>query len=56
MSVVNRRDFLKLSGAALTAVVLKPTDPREWALPTPIGLGRVGESSENTALAIMIWG
>ncbi len=40
---LNRRDFLKLSGAALTAAVLKPPDPNEWEKPVPIGLGRVTE-------------
>lgn len=40
MSDLSRRDFLKLSGAALSAAVLKPIPPEEIK-PQVIGLGRV---------------
>ncbi|HTP09112.1 MAG TPA: L,D-transpeptidase [Anaerolineae bacterium] len=42
MQTLNRRDFLKLSGAALSICLLKPPDP-ETQKPQPIGLGRVTE-------------
>jgi L,D-transpeptidase catalytic domain len=42
MNTLNRRDFLKLSGAALSVAVLKPPEP-ETEKPRPIGLGRVTE-------------
>lgn len=42
MQTLNRRDFLKLSGAALSVSVLKPPEP-EPQKPHPIGLGRVTE-------------
>ena len=40
MTQLNRRDFLKLSGAALSSAVLTPFPP-ESDKPRPIGLGRV---------------
>ncbi len=43
MTDLDRRDFLKLSGATLTAAVLRPPDPEEAKKPAPIGLGRVTE-------------
>ncbi len=43
MTNLNRRDFLKLSGAALTASVFRPPDPEESQQLKPIGLGRVTE-------------
>lgn len=42
MNTLNRRDFLKLSGAALSMTVFKPPEP-ETQKPRPIGLGRVTE-------------
>jgi lipoprotein-anchoring transpeptidase ErfK/SrfK len=42
MNALNRRDFLKLSGAALSMALLKPPEP-ETHKPRPIGLGRVTE-------------
>ncbi len=42
MCALNRRDFLKLSGVALSAAVFKPPEP-ETQKPRPIGLGRVTE-------------
>jgi lipoprotein-anchoring transpeptidase ErfK/SrfK len=42
MKNLNRRDFLKLSGAALSASLLKPPQP-DTDKPSPIGLGRVTE-------------
>src|SRR5512135_2684349 len=42
MNTLNRRDFLRLSGAALSVALLKPPDP-ETERPRPIGLGRVTE-------------
>ena len=42
MTDLNRRDFLKLSSAALSAAFFKPPDP-ETHKPRPIGLGRVTE-------------
>ncbi len=42
MNTLNRRDFLKFSGAALSQIVLKPPEP-ETEKPSPIGLGRVTE-------------
>jgi lipoprotein-anchoring transpeptidase ErfK/SrfK len=42
MTTINRRDFLKLSGAALSMAVFKPPEP-ETEKPKPIGLGRVTE-------------
>jgi hypothetical protein len=42
MKDLNRRDFLKLSGAALSLSLFKPPDP-ETLKPHPIGLGRVTE-------------
>ena len=42
MRALNRRDFLKLSGAALSTAALKPPEP-ETQKPRPIGLGRVTE-------------
>ncbi len=39
---LNRRDFLKFSGAALSATLFKPPQP-ETQKPIPIGLGRVTE-------------
>lgn len=42
MKTLNRRDFLKLSSAALSVAVFKPPEP-ETQKPRPIGLGRVSE-------------
>lgn len=42
MKTLNRRDFLKLSGAALSTTLFKPPDP-ETQKPQPLGLGRVTE-------------
>jgi lipoprotein-anchoring transpeptidase ErfK/SrfK len=42
MKPVNRRDFLKLSGAALSVALFKPPDP-DPQQPRPVGLGRVTE-------------
>ncbi len=42
MTTLTRRDFLKMSGAALSVVMLKPPDP-DTQKPQPIGLGRVTE-------------
>ncbi len=42
MKTLNRRDFLKLSGAALSATLFKPPEP-ETQKPHPLGLGRVTE-------------
>jgi lipoprotein-anchoring transpeptidase ErfK/SrfK len=42
MSTLNRRDFLKLSGAALSMMLFKPPEP-ETQKPRSIGLGRVTE-------------
>jgi lipoprotein-anchoring transpeptidase ErfK/SrfK len=42
MKTLNRRDFLKLSGAALSMTVFKPPEP-ETHRPRSIGLGRVTE-------------
>jgi lipoprotein-anchoring transpeptidase ErfK/SrfK len=42
MTTLNRRDFLKLSSAALAVSLFKPPDP-ETQKPPPIGLGRVTE-------------
>jgi lipoprotein-anchoring transpeptidase ErfK/SrfK len=42
MKTLNRRDFLKLSGAALSVSLFKPPDP-ETQRPHSIGLGRVTE-------------
>jgi len=42
MQTLNRRDFLKLSGAALSVTLFKPPDP-ETQKPRSIGLGRVTE-------------
>jgi lipoprotein-anchoring transpeptidase ErfK/SrfK len=42
MKTLNRRDFLKLSGAALSMSLFKPPEP-ETQQPRPIGLGRVTE-------------
>jgi lipoprotein-anchoring transpeptidase ErfK/SrfK len=42
MTTLNRRNFLKLSSAALAVSLFKPPDP-ETQKPLPIGLGRVTE-------------
>lgn len=42
MKTLNRRDFLKLSGAALSVSLFKPPEPETLQL-HPIGLGRVTE-------------
>jgi lipoprotein-anchoring transpeptidase ErfK/SrfK len=42
MTTLNRRDFLKLSSAALAVSLFKPPEP-ETQKPLPIGLGRVTE-------------
>jgi len=42
MKTLNRRDFLKLSSAALSMTLFKPPEP-ETQRPRPIGLGRVTE-------------
>ncbi len=42
MPILNRRDFLKLSGAALSVALFKPPEP-ETEKPQSIGLGRVTE-------------
>ncbi len=43
MANLNRRDFLKLSGAALTAAAFRWPDPDDPKKTNPIGLGRVTE-------------
>jgi hypothetical protein len=42
MKTLDRRDFLKLSGAALSMAVFKPPEPQAQK-PRPVGLGRVTE-------------
>ncbi len=45
MSSINRRDFLKFSGAVLAASFLRPDPPEEHTGSRPIGWGRVTDAS-----------